>query len=228
MRDRSWKFDANYPGATVDEIYGFDELQKIYTKADPKITTSVTMPILWDKKSETIVNNESSEIIRMFNSSFDQLTGNKDDYYSADKRHEIDQLNEEIYNNVNNGVYLCGFAKTQEVYDEAVCNLFSTLDKLEERLSENKFLLGDEITEADLRLIPTLLRFDIVYVTHFKCNVRRIKDYKNLSQYTKELYEMDAIKSTTNFDHIKRPFLMRRYFMDPLILSLFSNVWLIC
>ena len=204
MLKDGWKFEESFSAATKDDLFGSHFLREIYQKADSKVTTSVTVPVLWDKKTNTIVNNESSQIIRMFNSSFNELTGNHDDYYPEDKRAQIDQLNEKIYHNVNNGVYKSGFAKTQLAYDEAVTNLFNTLDELDILLGNNRYLLGDKVTEADLRLIPTLLRFDIVYVTHFKCNVRRIKDYQNLGRYTKELYEIPAIKQTTNLDHIKR------------------------
>jgi putative glutathione S-transferase len=162
------------------------------------------VPILWDKKTETIVNNESSQIIRILNTAFNDLTGNHIDFYPQEKRIEIDELNDMIYNNVNNGVYKSGFAVTQSAYDDAVTKLFKTLDYLDEQLSHSKFLVGDEITEADLRLIPTLLRFDAVYVTHFKCNIRRIVDYKNLHRYMQDMLEVPAIKDTCNIDHIKR------------------------
>jgi len=204
MLEDGWIFDDSYAGATQEHLFDFKFLREVYQRADSKITTSVTVPVLWDKKTDTIVNNESSEIIRMFNISFNNLTGNDVDFYSEEKRTDIDELNDIIYSAVNNGVYRTGFAKSQEAYDEAVEYLFNTLNKLDELLGKNRFLLGDEITEADLRLIPTLLRFDIVYVTHFKCNIKRIKDYKNLSRYTRELYEVPAIKETTNLDHIKR------------------------
>jgi glutathionyl-hydroquinone reductase len=204
MLSDGWVFDDSYKGATKDHLFDFEYLRNVYQKTDQEITTSVTVPILWDKKLNTIVNNESSEIIRMFNSSFNNINNNNDDFYPESKRAEIDKLNDKIYDTVNNGVYKAGFAKTQETYDEAVISLFNTLDELDESLSKSRYLVGDEITEADLRLIPTLLRFDIVYFTHFKCNIRQIKAYKNLSRYTKELYEIPAIKESTNFDHIKR------------------------
>jgi glutathionyl-hydroquinone reductase len=204
MMENGWFFDESYDGSTEDHLFGAKYLSEVYQKADTNITTSVTVPVLWDKKINTIVNNESSEIIRMFNSSFNQLTKNYDDYYPVDLKNEIDHFNNKVYPAVNNGVYRTGFAQTQKAYDEAVKFLFDTLDELDEVLSKNKYLTGDKITEADLRLIPTLLRFDIVYVTHFKCNIRQIKDYKNLSRYTKELYDIPAIKETTNLDHIKR------------------------
>ena len=215
MEDFGWKFDNTFNNATEDHLFGLKHLYELYQKADSNITTSVTVPVLWDKKTSTIVNNESSEIIRMFNSSFNELTGNKLDYYLEEKRDEIDRLNDLIYHSINNGVYKAGFSKTQESYEEAVSALFSTLDILDEMLCKNRFLLGDEITEADLRLIPTLLRFDIVYVTHFKCNIRRIKDYKNLSRYVRDLYEISAIKETTELNHIKRHYYYSHETINP-------------
>ncbi len=204
MLEDGWIFDSSFPGATEDHLFRKKFLREIYQKADPSITTSVTVPILWDKKTETIVNNESSQIIRILNTAFNGLTGNHIDFYPQEKRTEIDRLNDMIYNNVNNGVYKSGFALTQSAYNDAVTKLFETLDYLDEQLSHSKFLVGDEITEADLRLIPTLLRFDAVYVTHFKCNIRRIVDYKNLHRYMQEMLEVPAIKDTCNIDHIKR------------------------
>ena len=204
MLEDGWIFDSSFPGATEDHLFRKKFLREIYQKADPSITTSVTVPILWDKKTETIVNNESSQIIRILNTAFNDLTGNHIDFYPQEKRTEIDRLNDMIYNNVNNGVYKSGFALTQSAYDDAVTKLFETLDYLDEHLSHSKFLVDDDITEADLRLIPTLLRFDAVYVTHFKCNIRRIVDYKNLHRYMQDMLEVPAIKDTCNIDHIKR------------------------
>ncbi|MAZ48595.1 MAG: glutathione-dependent reductase [Halobacteriovoraceae bacterium] len=204
MLDYGWTFSSDFEGSTGDELYGLSHLYKIYQKADPKVSTSVTVPVVWDKKEETIVNNESSEIIRFFNSNFNELTGNTKDYYPENLRSEIDEWNDIIYPNVNNGVYRTGFAKSQKAYDEAVEKLFGTLDKIEKHLEGKDYLVGNQLTEADIRLIPTLLRFDIVYATHFKCNIKRIKDYKNLLKYTKNLYELEAVKSTTHFDQIKR------------------------
>ena len=204
MLEDGWIFDSSFPGATEDHLFRKKFLREIYQKADPSITTSVTVPILWDKKTETIVNNESSQIIRILNTAFNDLTGNHIDFYPQEKRTEIDRLNDMIYNNVNNGVYKSGFALTQSAYDDAVTKLFETLDYLDEQLTHSKFLVGDEITEADLRLIPTLLRFDAVYVTHFKCNIRRMVDYKNLHRYMQDMLEVPAIKDTCNIDHIKR------------------------
>ena len=204
MLEDGWIFDSSFPGATEDHLFRKKFLREIYQKADPSITTSVTVPILWDKKTETIVNNESSQIIRILNTAFNDLTGNHIDFYPQEKRTEIDRLNDMIYNNVNNGVYKSGFALTQSAYDDAVTKLFETLDYLDEHLSHSKFLVDDDITEADLRLIPTLLRFDAVYVTHFKCNLSRIVDYKNLHRYMQDMLEVPAIKDTCNIDHIKR------------------------
>ena len=215
MLEDGWIFDEKFPEATKDDLFNFNILREVYQKADPKITTSVTVPVLWDKKTQTIVNNESSEIIRMFNTNFNELTGNADDYYPEELREEIDKLNDMIYPSINNGVYRTGFAKTQEAYDEAVSGLFDTLDILEQKLDESEYLTGSKVTEADLRLVPTLLRFDIVYVTHFKCNVRRIKDYKNLSRYTKSLYDIDAIKNSTNLAHIKRHYYYSHETINP-------------
>lgn len=215
MLDYGWVFDDSFPGASQDELFGEKFMYKIYQRADSKINTSVTVPVLWDKKNETIVNNESSQIIRIFNSEFNHLTGNTDDYYPEAWRSEIDQWNDLIYPNINNGVYRTGFAKNQPAYDEAVAGLFATLDQIESHLEGKDFLVGDTLTEADLRLIPTLLRFDIVYYTHFKCNIRRIRDYKNLSRYTKNLFQLPAVKSTTNFEHIKRHYYYSHESINP-------------
>ena len=204
MLDEGWIFDDSFNAATTDHLHGFQYLRQVYQKADPKITTSVTVPILWDKQTQTIVNNESSQIIRIFNSEFNELTGNQDDFYPKSKRAEIDRFNDLIYESINNGVYRTGFATTQESYDMAVSRLFDTLDELDAVLANSKFLTGDLFNEADLRLIPTLLRFDLVYVTHFKCNLKRIIDYSNLSRYVKDMLEISAVRETFHPDHIKR------------------------
>ena len=167
-------------GATGDRLFGLPYLRDIYTKADPKISGRVTVPVLWDRERGTIVSNESSEIIRMFNSAFDHLTGNRDDYWPEALRGQIEAVNDRIYETVNNGVYRAGFATTQDAYDEAVTALFDSLDWLEDLLSENRYLVGDRITEADWRLAATLFRFDPVYHLHFKCNRRRVVDYPTL------------------------------------------------
>ena len=215
MLENGWTFQKDENGIGGDDLYQHEFLYQTYQLAQKDISTSVTVPILWDKQNKTIVNNESSEIIRIFNNAFNDLTGNSLDYYPKDLQGPIDELNELIYSNVNNGVYLSGFAKGQKAYEEAVLNLFKTLDLLEERLEGQDFLVGNRLTEADLRLIPTLLRFDPVYVTHFKCNLKRIKDYKNLSRYTKSLYELEAVKKTTNFDHIKRHYYYSHEMLNP-------------
>ncbi len=215
MLEYGWSFDASKDGATGDSLYGKKYLHEIYQKADSKVSTSVTVPVLWDKKLETIVNNESSEIIRIFNQSFNDLTGNTDDYYPKNLQSEIDQWNDEIYPAVNNGVYKSGFAKNQEAYEKAVTELFRVLDKLDQHLEGKDYLVGNQLTEADIRLIPSLLRFDVVYFTHFKCNIKRIADYKNLSRYTRNLYENEAIRKTTNFDHIKRHYYYSHEELNP-------------
>ena len=204
MLSGGWSLDADYPGATGDTLYGLPFARDIYIKADPKISGRVTVPILWDKKSEAIVSNESSEIIRMFNVAFDGLTGNNSDFWPESMRDDIEKVNARIYDTLNNGVYKSGFATTQSAYDEAVTALFDTLDWIEKRLSDSRFLMGDQITEADWRLFPTLARFDLVYHLHFKCNRRRIIDYPNLWDYTRALYQYPGVSETVNFDHIVR------------------------
>ena len=204
MLEDGWSFDDDYPGATGDQLYGLPFARDIYTRADPVFTGRVTVPILWDKQRETIVSNESSEIIRMFNSAFNGLTGNEDDYWPVAMRDAIEDVNLRIYDTVNNGVYKSGFASTQEAYDEAVYPLFDSLDWIEGILSQKRYLMGDKLTEADWRLFTTLVRFDPVYHQHFKCNRRRIIDYPNLWAYTRELYQIPGVSGTTNFDHIVR------------------------
>lgn len=195
MKEHGWTLS--------DPLYGFDYAYQLYLKADDQYEGRVTVPILWDKKTETIVSNESSEIIRMFNSGFNHLTGNSDDYYPEALRAQIDELNERIYDTVNNGVYRAGFATTQEAYEEAVLTLFDSLDWLEGILANSRYLTGDKITEADWRLFTTLIRFDAVYVGHFKCNLKQIADYPNLSGYLRDLYQRPDVAETVNFEHIK-------------------------
>ena len=203
MLDQGWTF-AEGPGVVPDQIGGARYLHQVYTRADPRYTGRVTVPVLWDKRRGTIVNNESSEIIRMFNSAFDGVGAKPGDYYPQTLRDEIDALNERIYGTVNNGVYKAGFATTQEAYEEAVGPLFETLDWLEERLDGRRFLTGDAVTEADWRLFTTLIRFDAVYVGHFKCNIRRIADYSRLSAYLQRLLAVEGVAATIDFGHIKR------------------------
>jgi glutathionyl-hydroquinone reductase len=204
MGDEGWIFETDPTGATGDRLTGHVFLRDVYLAADPKATTRVTVPVLWDKHRETIVSNESAEIIRMFNSAFNAVTGNTDDYYPAPLRDEIDAINDRIYDTVNNGVYKTGFATTQEAYDGAVRPLFDTLDWLEDRLSRQRYLAGGRLTEADVRLVTTLFRFDPVYHGHFKCNRRRLVDYPALWAYARALYQHPDIAPTVNFDHITR------------------------
>ena len=204
MMSDGWSFDSDYPGATGDTLYGLPFARDIYLKTDPHMSGRVTVPILWDKERETIVSNESSEIIRMLNSAFNEITGNQDDYWPTHMHDEIETVNARIYDTVNNGVYKSGFATSQKAYDAAVAPLFDTLDWLEDRLSSHRYLMGDRVTEADWRLFTTLVRFDPVYHLHFKCNRRRIIDYPNLWAYTRELYQWPGVSETVNFDHIVR------------------------
>jgi glutathionyl-hydroquinone reductase len=201
--DTGWEFGTG-PGATPDEVNGKRTLAEIYLLADPRFSGRVTVPTLWDKARRTIVNNESAEIIRMFNSAFDAFTAVKTDYCPAELRGEIEAINARIYENVNNGVYRAGFAATQEAYEEAFRALFAVLDELEDRLSRQRYLVGNRLTEADWRLFTTLVRFDAVYYSHFKCNLRRIGDYPNLSNYLRDLYQVPGVAETVNMDHIKR------------------------
>jgi glutathionyl-hydroquinone reductase len=202
MGERGWTFD-DYPGTVPDTVNGCRYLYEVYVKAKPDYTGRVTVPVLWDKREGTIVNNESAEIIRMLNSEFDAFTDVRSDYYPANLRQEIDAINDKVYRNVNNGVYRAGFAEKQEPYDRAFDALFATLDELEERLAENRYLCGDRITEADWRLFTTLFRFDAVYYVHFKCNRNRLIDYPNLWGYARELYQVPGIAKTCNMDHCK-------------------------
>ncbi|WP_299083546.1 glutathione S-transferase family protein [uncultured Ruegeria sp.] len=204
MLDKGWTFETDAHGATGDTLYGLDFAHQVYTKADPTYSGRVTVPILWDKDQGTVVSNESSEIIRMFNSAFNGITGNTDDYWPETMREEIEEVNARIYSDVNNGVYKSGFATSQEAYDAAVHPLFDTLDWLEDRLSANRYLMGDRLTEADWRLFTTLIRFDPVYHLHFKCNLRRLIDYPNLWAYTRELYQWPGVAETLNLNHIVR------------------------
>ena len=198
LKKNGWTFenDPRFPDCTPDTVNGFHYLHEAYTTTDKRYTGKVTVPTLWDKKTKRIVNNESSEIIRMLSSEFNAITGDTADYYPALLRAEIDRLNEHIYHNVNNGVYRCGFARSQAAYDEAYDGLFATLDQLEERLSRSRYLVGQQLTEADWRLFPTLVRFDVAYFSLFKCNKKRIADYPNLSNYTRELYRVPGVSAT--------------------------------
>lgn len=202
MGEHGWTFEAE-PGATGDQLYGLDYMYQLYQKADPDYSGRVTVPVLWDKQRHTIVNNESAEIIRMLNSAFDGIGATPGDYYPPQLHAEIDKLNDEVYDRVNNGVYKAGFATTQDAYEQAVVPLFETLDALEQRLNRQRYLTGEQITEADWRLFTTLIRFDAVYHGHFKCNLKRIIDYPNLWGYVRELYQWPGVAQTVNMDHIK-------------------------
>lgn len=202
MGEQGWTF-APAAGVIPDPMYQAQYLHEIYTRAEAHYTGRVTVPVLWDQHTQTIVNNESSEIIRIFNQAFDHLGAKPGDYYPVALRPEIDAINERIYHTLNNGVYRCGFATTQAAYDEAIQPLFATLDWLEAHLTSHRYLLGEKLTEADWRLFTTLVRFDPVYVGHFKCNLRRIVDYPHLWAYVRELYQMPGIAETVNMLHIK-------------------------
>ncbi|TFH80622.1 MULTISPECIES: glutathione S-transferase family protein [Pseudomonas] len=202
MLENGWTFDQNL-GSTGDKLDHFDFMHQRYTADTAYYTGRVTVPVLWDKKLKRIVSNESAEIIRMFNSAFDDLTGNDLDFYPAPLRSEIDALNERIYPAVNNGVYRAGFATSQNAYEEAFDDVFAELDHLEQLLGANRYLTGEYLTEADVRLFTTLIRFDAVYHGHFKCNLRRISDYPNLSNWLREMYQWPGIAETVDFQHIK-------------------------
>ena len=198
-----WEF-GTARGGTPDTVNGKATLAEIYLLADQHYTGRVSVPVLWDKKRRTIVNNESSEIIRMLNSAFDAFTDVHTDYYPAELRGEIDAVNELVYPNINNGVYRAGFATSQQAYEEAARAIFEAFDKIEERLARQRYLAGRQLTEADWRLFTTLVRFDTVYYSHFKCNLRRVADYPNLWNYTRDLYQVPGIAETVSIDHIKR------------------------
>jgi putative glutathione S-transferase len=204
MLSDGWTFATDDAGATGDRQFGLPFVRDIYLRADPNINGRVTVPILWDKQQNTIVSNESSEIIRMFNSAFNGLTGNDLDFYPPALQADIEPINGRIYDTFNNGVYRCGFSTTQAAYNAAVVPLFETLDWLEDHLASNRYLMGHQLTEADWRLFPTLARFDSVYHLHFKCNRKRIIDYPNLWAYTRELYQYDGISDTMNMQHTIR------------------------
>lgn len=202
MLAEGWEFRRDFAGATGDELYGLDYLRELYLKAAPGMSGRVTVPLLWDRARETIVSNESAEIIRMLNSAFDGITGNSDDYWPMPLRDSIETVNARVYDTLNNGVYKAGFATSQAAYDAAIRPLFDTLDWLEARLGRSRYLMGDALTEADWRLFTTLIRFDAVYHTHFKCNRARIVDYPNLRGYMRELYQWPGVRQTVDLDHI--------------------------
>lgn len=213
MLEQGWRFAE--AGQYKDNLYGYRYLHELYTHADQEFTGQITVPVLWDKKLETIVNNESSEIIRMLNSAFDAFTEVTTDYYPEQLRQQIDTINQPIYDNINNGVYRCGFATTQAAYDSAFKQLFTELEQVEETLSGQRYLAGEQITEADWRLFTTLIRFDAVYVGHFKCNQKRIADYPNLSNYVRELYQVPGIAETVDIEYTKRHYYYSHTSINP-------------
>ena len=214
MQDHGWTFDQQQ-GSTGDHLDALQYLHQRYTQDDPHYTGRVTVPVLWDKKEKRIVNNESSEIIRIFNSAFNKLTGNTLDLYPEPLRPTIEALNERIYPAVNNGVYRAGFATTQDAYEAAFDDVFNELDHLEQLLGRNRYLAGEYLTEADVRLFTTLVRFDAVYHGHFKCNLRRLSDYHNLSNWLRELYQWPGVASTVDMEHIQKHYYMSHKTINP-------------
>ncbi|MBI3778038.1 MAG: glutathione S-transferase family protein [Gammaproteobacteria bacterium] len=211
ITEGGWAFRDGF----TDTVNGFAFLREVYTRANPDYSGRVTVPVLWDMRTQRIVNNESAEIIRMLNSEFNTFTPVKTDFYPAALRREIDAVNAFVYERINNGVYKAGFAGSQRVYESAVTRLFAALDEIETRLGKSRYLAGDTLTEADWRLFPTLIRFDAVYVAHFKCNLKRIEDYPNLSNYLRDLYQVPGIAETVNFDHVKRHYFMSHRHLNP-------------
>ena len=214
MLVNGWEFDQNNH-STGDALFASDYLHQVYTKNNSNYSGRVTVPVLWDKKQNKIVSNESADIIRMFNSAFNEITGNKDDYYPESLRSEIDELNALVYPNINNGVYRAGFATTTHAYEQAFDDVFTALDKVEKILSKKRYLAGDKITEADWRLFTTLIRFDCVYVGHFKCNLRTIENYPSLSGYLRDLYQVEGVANTVDFYHIKRHYYFSHTMINP-------------
>ena len=215
MGENGWTFKDDPDGIVGDKLFGSDFMYEIYLKADPHYTGRVTVPTLWDKQQNTIVSNESADIIRMFNSAFDSVGAADGDYYPDDKKAEIDDINERVYHTVNNGVYKAGFATAQDAYEEAVFPLFESLDWLDEKLGKSRFLTGDTPTEADWRLWTTLYRFDLVYHGHFKCNIRRLVDYANLWPYARDLYQWPGIAETVNPMHAQRHYYESHDMVNP-------------
>lgn len=214
MLEMGWAFGKK-GSVTADPLYNLNYLHQIYQKSDEKCTSKVTVPVLWDKKNQTIVNNESSEIIRILNSDFSDFCQKKYDFYPIELQPQINEINDFVYDKINNGVYKCGFASSQEAYDMAYDNLFDALDKIEVLLSKQRYLVGEKITEADWRLFTTLIRFDVVYVSHFKCNKKCLREYPNLFNYLKALYQMPGIKQTVDFKHIKTHYFTSHLFINP-------------
>ena len=215
MLSEGWEFRTDFDGATGDLQFGLDYLRQVYLKDTPDMSGRVTVPVLWDRQTGRIVSNESADIIRMFNSAFDGVTGNTDDYWPQPLRARIKAINDRVYDTVNNGVYKAGFATTQEAYDKAVHPLFDSLDGIEGLLAEHRYLTGDRITEADWRLFTTIVRFDAVYHTHFKCNRRRIVDYPNLWGWARELYQWPGVARTIHPDHFMRHYYYSHDMINP-------------
>ncbi|UYU32416.1 glutathione S-transferase family protein [Siccibacter colletis] len=215
MLENGWTFGDDFPAATGDSLYQHDYMYQLYLHADPHYTGRVTVPVLWDKKQQTIVSNESSEIIRMLNTAFDGHGARAGNYYPDDLQSEIDELNGWIYDTVNNGVYKAGFATSQEAYDEAVTKVFESLAHLEQILGQHRYLTGNQLTEADIRLWTTLIRFDQVYVTHFKCDRQRISDYLNLYGFLRDIYQMPGIAETVDFAHIRHHYFCSHKTINP-------------
>ena len=214
MLNNGWSFDTE-SNSSGDALFGFDYMHQIYTKHDPSYSGRVTVPVLWDKQQACIVSNESSEIIRMFNSAFDNITGNTENYYPQHLQEEIDRINAYVYDNINNGVYRAGFATTQAAYQDAYDNLFEALDQINGQLASRRYLTGNQITEADWRLFTTLIRFDAVYVGHFKCNKKQIEQYSHLSDYLRDLYQVPLVAETVDFYHIKRHYYFSHTMINP-------------
>lgn len=215
MLSDGWEFRTDFDGATGDRQFGLPYLRDIYTRAVPDISGRVTVPVLWDRATGAIVSNESADIIRMFNAAFDALTGNTSDYWPEPLRDRIEEVNSRIYDTVNNGVYKAGFATTQEAYDKAVHPLFDSLDWIEDLLGRDRYLTGARLTEADWRLFTTVVRFDAVYHTHFKCNRRRIVDYPNLWGWARELYQHPGVAETVRPDHFTRHYYFSHDMVNP-------------
>nr|WP_154325374.1 glutathione S-transferase family protein [Pantoea sp. 201603H] len=215
MLEHGWTFEDDFPGTTGDSLYQNEFLYQLYLHADKSYSGRVTVPVLWDKQQNTIVSNESADIMRMFNSAFDAVGARAGDYYPAELREQIDEINHWVYDCVNNGVYKSGFATSQEAYDEAVSVLFNALDRLEKILGQQRYLTGDRLTEADLRLWTTLVRFDPVYVTHFKCDKHRIGDSLNLHGFLREIYQIPGIAETVNLEHIRHHYYRSHKTINP-------------
>lgn len=216
LKAGGWTLKGHEAGATGDRVNNFNALREVYEATEPHFDGPVTVPVLWDKKTRSIVNNESSEIIRMFNSEFQDMAKHRQlDLYPERLRERIDALNDWVYHGINNGVYQCGFARSQKAYDRAAKRLFECLDRAEDLLNRSRFLTGPDLTEADVRLFPTLLRFDLVYLTHFKCNLRRLVDYPNLWGFTRDVYALPGVAETVNVEHIKKHYYCSHESINP-------------